>query len=126
MPWYWVLLIVAVVQTAFLLAFWFLLRGRLDPWDAALQVSKLKGERLEAEVEAERVAKAKAEQEMLHLAKELAGVQTWYHARREQIPKEAQDEFRKLLSDPAELDRRLNLVLGVGSDRSGGGSADPG
>jgi uncharacterized protein HemX len=108
------LIVVAVVAVATGIIVWLLVRKQQGFGRELVEAEKVKGERLAAEAKAEREAKEKIAAELQRFADENRKLQAWYNEQKDRIAKEAQDEFAKLATDPSELDRRLDSLLGTG------------
>lgn len=112
MAWYWVLLIVVLVQGVALFVFWLITRNQ-QQW-ASNAVEKIVGSsvtRAREELEAERKSKAKVESELQALAEEYKAVAVWYTTMQSKIGEEARHAFNKLVGSPSDLDRKLDELL---------------
>jgi hypothetical protein len=116
MKWYWLLLMVVAVQGLFLLAIWLLTRKKIAG-EEKLDAERSKVKRLEEELQVEHDVRAQVMTELQRFADETKKVQEWYNAQKDRIAKEAQDAFQSLASDPSELDRRLDALLGTKARR---------
>lgn len=115
MKWYWVVLIIAVIQAIFLLVFWFIKKRSSDPGTEA-KAGESVVKRMAEELEAERLAKVAVESQLKVLADDYKKIMAWYNEQRLYIGKRAQDEFQKLASNPSSIDDALSKLLGLGSD----------
>jgi len=113
MPWWGTLLIVAGVQTVFLIILWVLIKRQQASGQELVAAERSKVQRLEEEVKAEKDAREKVTAELQRFADETKKVQAWYNDQKDRIMQEAKDAFQNLAADPSELDRRLAALLGT-------------
>lgn len=115
MVWWGWLIVVLVVAVATGIIVWLMARKTQGGGRELVEAEKVKGERLAAEAKAEREAKEAIAAELRRFADGNRKLVAWYNEQKEHLAKEAQDEFAKLASDPSELDRRLDSLLGIGT-----------
>jgi len=93
------------------LILWLLFRSKGGANTAALKESE--AQRLRDELEAERKAKEAVTEELKALAEEKRRIDSWYNQVMNQINEEAKDEYKRLATDTAALDAKLDSLLGV-------------
>jgi len=110
MEWYWILLIVVACQAVFLLFLWLALRKTVGqiPFKELQAVDKTK---YKEQIEAEKIARGKAEEELRTLATEQKKILQWWQAAKGKVTREVQDQFKTLVTDPDVLDRKLDSLL---------------
>lgn len=111
MPW-WVYLIIAVVLVIAAMIIGYIWGRKTSPDVDRKALVDSERKALEEEIEAEKIARATAEQARDQHAKDLKKILTWYNQRRGAIDAAAQKEFTDLVSDPDALDRKLDTLLG--------------
>lgn len=112
MPWWgWLIIVAIVVIAALILGYVWGRKSSPDVDRKALADSERKA--LEDEIEAEKVARAAAEQARDQLATDLKQTLAWYNKQKGAIDAAAQKEFTDLVSDPDDLDRKLDALLGT-------------
>jgi hypothetical protein len=112
MAWYWILIIVLVSQSAFLLVAYLILRkNSASAIGMVSEANTAKTVRLEDELKASRITNDKMILELQRFAEENAKITTWYNDQKTLIAKEAQDEFQKLSLDQAAIDAKLNAIF---------------
>jgi hypothetical protein len=116
MQWYWVVLIVVVSQAVLLLLMWLALKKTVGqiPFKELNDVDRRK---YQDQIEAEMLARGKAEKSLRELAAEQKKILDWWKKAEGKVNREVQDEFKSLVSDPSALDRKLdNLLSGSSED----------
>jgi hypothetical protein len=115
MDWYWILLIVVGCQAVFLLLLWLALRKTVGqiPFKE-LQASN--SQKYQEQIEAEKIARGKAEEELRTLAAEQKKILDWWKQAEGKVNREVQDAFKELVSDPSALDRKLDSLLSGNSE----------
>lgn len=116
MPWWCWLIIAAILVVAALIA-GFVWGRKSSPADVdrkGLADSERKA--LEAQIEAEKVARATAEQARDELAKDLKATLAWYNTQKDAITDAAQKEFAAFVTDPDQLDAKLDALLGAADE----------
>jgi len=110
MEWYWILLIVVACQAVFLLFLWLALRKTVGqiPFKELQAVDTTK---YKEQIEAEKIARGKAEKELRTLATEQKKILQWWQAAKGKVTREVQDQFKTLVTDPDALDRKLDSLL---------------
>ena len=127
MEWYLILLIVVACQAVFLLFLWLALRKTVGqiPFKELQAVDKTK---YKEQIEAEKIARGKAEEELRNLATEQKKILDWWKKAEGKVTREVQDQFKTLVTDPDALDRKLdNLLTGNSEDATAtdGATATP-
>lgn len=123
MPWWGYLIIAAILVIAALIA-GFVWGRKSSPAEVDREgLAAAERKALEAEIEAEKVARATAEQARDELAKDLKATLAWYNAQKDAITDAAQKEFAALVTDPDQLDVKLDALLGAADE--GPLQADP-
>ena len=110
MEWYLILLIVVACQAVFLLFLWLALRKTVGqiPFKELQAVDKTK---YKEQIEAEKIARGKAEEELRNLATEQKKILDWWKKAEGKVTREVQDQFKTLVTDPDALDRKLDSLL---------------
>jgi preprotein translocase subunit SecF len=109
--WGWILLIAGLVGLILLLGF---IWGRKTSGGAQMDrqaLSEAREKAFQRQIEAEQAAKEKAQEAAKELAEDQKKIAAWFEKEKSKISEEAKNEFEKLVSDPAALDRKLNNLL---------------
>lgn len=117
MEWYWIVLIVVACQAVFLLLMWLALRKTVGQIPHK-ELAAVDREKYETQIEAEKVARGKAEQELRTLAAEQKKILDWWKQAEGKVNREVRDNFKELVSDPSALDSKLDSLLS-GSNEGG-------
>jgi len=119
MCWYWVVLIVLSSSlVALLLGFIWARRGSFGQTETGRAVLAKEREELLARVRAEEEARQKIETAARTLAAERREIAKWYTANKEALDAKAAEEFQRLASNPAAVDRWLDDVLSADPPKS--------
>lgn len=113
MPWWGVLILIAVAAVIAIIVTWLIVRrstlGLAAERDAAAAREKTATEQFEAEkATREKLAAVSREQ-----AKQLREIDAWYRQAKDDLTEATRDEYERLASDPGALDRKLDELLGT-------------
>jgi hypothetical protein len=109
--WYWVLLIIVLVQVGFLLVWWLCNRG-ISAEELLNELRKSTEQREREELEAERRSREAMEEAYRSLAGKQKQIQEWYNENRAKIDEETQRAYDELAVDSDAIDRKLDALLG--------------
>jgi uncharacterized membrane protein (DUF106 family) len=116
MPWWGVLIIVAVAVIAAVIVTWILSRRSKGALLDQAAVAEAQRKVAEKQVAAEKAAKAKVEKQRAELAAKLKAINGWYTEQSKTLKTEVRNAYEDLAGDPAALDRKLDQLLGSETD----------
>jgi hypothetical protein len=125
MPWWGILIIVAVAVLAAVIITYLLARRSNVALRAAKELAEARADTTAKKLEAERATKDQLAAESKALVARLREVDAWYEKARHNITKERRNAFENLATDPDALDRKLDELLATEDDTKPGDQEGP-